>query len=264
MDNMEKLSILRVTAAGKSDIEDVVIREFPLTIIFNGDELVTMLCSPEDLKYLAVGFLFSEGLISSKDGIKSILVDERRGVARVESVGGSESADEVVFKRFISSGCGRGASFYSAADIKNQAPVKSRTVVSAEEVFTLMKKFQRRSEAFRATGGVHSAALCHKQDIMVFGEDIGRHNAVDKIFGRCLLEDIPTDGNIIVTSGRVSSEILLKVSKRNIPILISKSAPTSLGVKLAADLGITLIGFVRGRRMNVYSHGWRVSVDGKQ
>ena len=263
MDNTEKLPILRVTEAGKTDIEDVVVKEFPLTIILNDTELVTLLCSPLDLNYLAVGFLFSEGLLSSREEIKGLLVDDDRGVVRVESAKGSESADELVFKRFISSGCGRGASFYSAADVKDQAPVKSQAVISAEDIFALMKEFQHNSKVFRETGGVHSAALCRKEGILVFAEDIGRHNAVDKIFGRCLLEDIPTDDGIMVTSGRISSEILLKVAKRNLPFLISKSAPTNLGVKLAVDLGITLIGFVRGRRMNVYSHGWRVAVNGK-
>ncbi|MFC1952414.1 formate dehydrogenase accessory sulfurtransferase FdhD [Chloroflexota bacterium] len=94
--------------------------------------------------------------------------------------------------------------------------------------------------------------------ILVFSEDIGRHNAIDKIFGECILRDIPTNDHMIVTSGRISSEIVLKVAKSNIPILISKSAPTSLGVRLADELGITLIGFVRGRRMNIYANRWRV------
>ncbi|MCK5434113.1 MAG: formate dehydrogenase accessory sulfurtransferase FdhD, partial [Dehalococcoidales bacterium] len=106
--------------------------------------------------------------------------------------------------------------------------------------------------------GVHSAALCDTKNIILFSEDIGRHNAIDKIFGECMLTDLPTEDRLIITSGRISSEILFKVAKRNIPILISKSAPTNLGVKLAADFGITLIGFARGKRMNVYTDSWRV------
>ncbi len=121
-----------------------------------------------------------------------------------------------------------------------------------------MKEFQRRSDLYRTTGGVHSAALCDSEKILVFSEDVGRHNAVDKIFGRCLLEDIPTDDRMVVTSGRISSEILLKVARRRIPLIASKSAPTDLGVKLANDLGITLLGFVRGKRMNVYANRWRI------
>jgi FdhD protein len=90
-------------------------------------------------------------------------------------------------------------------------------------------------------------------------EDIGRHNAIDKIFGKCLLEDIPTDDRVIITSGRITSEILYKVAKRGIPITISISAPTNLGVRLADNLGITLIGSVKGKRMNVYTNDWRLS-----
>ena len=135
--------------------------------------------------------------------------------------------------------------------------------VPAQDVFTLAGEFQHRSHVFRTTGGVHSAALCDTKSILLFSEDIGRHNAIDKIFGECLLQDIPTDDRLIITSGRISSEILLKVAKRNIPILISRSAPTDLGVKLADDLGITLLGFVRGKRMNAYTNDWRIVSDGK-
>ena len=263
VDITQRLSTLRVTEAGKKDIDDVVVTEFPLTIILNNRELVTLLCSPAGLKYLAIGFLFSEGFIRSKDEIRKIIVDDLRGVVRVETEKGDESIDELVFKRFITSGCGRGASFYSAADVQDQARIESQIVISADEVFALVNEFQHNSEVYLATHGVHSAALCDRQSISVFHDDIGRHNAVDKVFGECLLRDISTDDRIIITSGRISSEILLKVAKGKIPIIISKTAPTNLGVKLAADLGVTLIGFVRGRRMNVYSHGWRVVAGGK-
>jgi len=256
---IEKISISRLTEGGKSSIEDVVAREFPLTVLLNNQELVTLLCSPKDLRYLAIGFLFSEGLLGSKDDIKKIIVDEQRGVVRVETGEDTALANESVFKRFITSGCGRGASFYSAADVQDQAKVESRIQISAHEVLSLVSDFQHRSQVYRATGGVHSAALCDTKSILVFSEDIGRHNAIDKIFGECILKDIPTDERLVITSGRISSEILLKVARRNIPIIISKSAPTDLGVRLANDLGITLLGFVRGKRMNAYTNDWRIS-----
>ena len=136
--------------------------------------------------------------------------------------------------------------------------VESDIAISARQVFALMDEFIRCSAVFRATGGVHSAALCNIGSIIVFSEDIGRHNAVDKIFGQRVLEDMPTEGHLIITSGRVSSEILLKVARRNVPLLISKAAPTNLGVKLASDLGVTLIGFAREKRMNIYANEQRV------
>ncbi len=255
---IEKIPILRLTEESSRQLEDIVVREFPLTIILNNQELVTLACSPKDLKYLAAGYLFSEGLISRKDEIKKILVDDRRGMVRVETREDTAPVNALVFKRFIASGCGRGISFYTAADAQNQAKIESTVKISAREVFALMNEFIKRSEVFKATGGVHSAALCDTRDILVFKEDIGRHNAIDKIFGECLLNDIPTDDRVVITSGRISSEILLKVAKRNIPMLISKSAPTNLGVKLANDLGITLLGFVRGKRLSVYANDWRI------
>jgi FdhD protein len=258
---IERFPVLRLTKEGRCSIEEVVATEFPITIILNDQELVTMLCSPKNLEYLAVGFLFSEGLLKSKDEVKKIIVDDRRGIVRVEAEGVGELDRDVLFKRLITSGCGRGASFYSAADVQNQAKVESRIEISTHDVLAMVSEFQHRSLLHRATGGVHSAALCDTKAVLVFSEDIGRHNAIDKIFGECLLEGITTDNRLIITSGRVSSEILLKVAKRNIPILISKSAPTDLGVKLANDLGVTLVGFVRGKRMNVYSNDWRIVTD---
>ena len=246
-----KLSILRVTEQLKSEVEDIVVREFPLTIVLNDHELVTLLCSPTSLEYLAVGFLLSEGLIESKDDIKAILVDDQRGVARIET----DKAVDVSLGRVLTSGGGR----VVASSSVHKVSAAPQTRLSASRVFSLMDDFVQRSKVFKATGGVHSAALCDTNGILVFGEDIGRHNAIDKIFGECLLKDIATDNRLIITSGRVSSEILLKVAKRNIPILISKSAPTDLGVKLANDLGVTLVGFVRGKRMNVYTNSWRVA-----
>ena len=256
---IEKINILRLTEEGRESIEDNVVREYPITIILNNEELVTMLCSPKNLDYLAAGFLFSEGLLESKDEIKNVLVDENRGIVRVNTKEEKDFDNEFLFKRMITSGCGRGASFYHAADAENREQIQSDTKISTGEVLTLMKEFQQKSEVFRETGGVHSAALCDSKNILVFMEDIGRHNAIDKIFGECIMEDIPTDDRVVVTSGRVSSEILLKVSRRNIPIIISKSAPTNLGIRLASELGMTLLGFARGKRVNAYTNDWRIT-----
>ena len=252
------IPIVRITEAERSEKDEVVVREFPLTIIFNDQELVTMLCSPSELKYLALGFLASEGLIRSKEEVKKVLLNEKRGVVRVETGGTTAMDGEMIFKRFITSGCGKGAAFHSVADAVTQTKVESQTKVSASQVFSMMKEFQHRSMVFKETGGVHSAALSDGESLLIFSEDIGRHNAIDKIFGECLWEDIPTEGRIILTSGRVSSEVLSKVAKRGIPIIASKSAPTDLAIRTALELGITLAGFVRGTRMNIYANDWRI------
>lgn len=258
-----KYLVLQFTKEGDRRVEEAVAEESPLTIVLNDQELVTLLCSPMDLKYLAVGFLLSEGLLAGKGDIRHIVVDEQRGVVRVETQGATEPGGELLFKRLITSGCGRGASFYSAADAKGLARVDSEKEIAAREVFRLANDFQHRSEIYRSTHGVHSAALCGAAGIEVFYEDLGRHNAVDKVFGRCLLDTIPTDGRLLISSGRISSEILLKVAKRNVPIVASISAPTDVAVELAYNLGVTLIGSVRGGKMSVYSHDWRVRGEGK-
>jgi FdhD protein len=260
-ENISKVDIYRVNRDSKQAGEDIVVKELPLTILLNGRELVTLLCSPANLKYLAIGFLLSEGLLHSRNDIKRIIDDGKRGIVRVETVTDLNGEEEQVFKRIITPGCGRGAAFYSAADAVGMNEVKSGLQVSGAEILELMSHFQQRSETYRSTGGVHSAALCDKKNLNVFSEDIGRHNAIDKIFGQCIWEGISTNNQIILTSGRISSEIVIKIARNNVPVLASKSAPTDTAVKLADMLGITLVGFVRGMRMNVYSHHQRIVSD---
>ncbi|MFC1938584.1 formate dehydrogenase accessory sulfurtransferase FdhD [Chloroflexota bacterium] len=261
----EVLPVERVTKEGKQDTEDLVTKELPLAIILNNQEIATLLCSPLDLGYLAIGFLFSEGLIGSKDEVKKIIVDDQKGVVRVETEEDKERADRIPGNRLITSGCGRVVwGGYYRTDTPGQEKVTSQFSVSAAQVLALARQFQRRSRIFKATGGVHSAALCDQRNILIFSEDIGRHNAIDKILGRCILDSIPTANRIVITSGRVSSEIVLKVASMDIPILVSRSAPTDLGVRLASDLGLTMVGFARGDKMNVYTKGWRIVTHGKQ
>ncbi len=261
-DTMERLPILHVTEEGVSEAEAMVTKEFSLTIILNNQELLNLLCAPVNLEYLAVGFLFSEGLLKSKDEIKKIEVDNERGVVWVETNEGKGLAEELWFKkRFITSGGGtvKGASFHSAADIQGQEKIESRVVITPHQVFKLEDEFRHHSQLFQASHGVHSAALCNTESILVFADDLGRYNAIDRVFGECILNDIPTDDRIVITTGRVPSEQLLKVARRKIPIMISLTVPTDQGVKLADDFGITLIGSVKENGMNVYTNKWRVA-----
>jgi len=259
MDEVEKLPVLRVSDEGRNETEDLIVREFPLTISFNNQELVTMLCSPTNLKYLAVGFLFSEGLLKDKEEIKKVILDDQRGMVWVETKDDRTVDSELLSKRIVTSGCGRGASFYSAVDLQGQAKVESRLEVSPGEIFALVNQFQHYSELYKSTHGVHSAALCDTKSVLLFSEDIGRHNAIDKVFGECILKDVPITDRIMIISGRISSEMLLKVARRGIPVLVSISAPTNLGVRMANDLDVTLVGFARRKTMNVYSGSWRIT-----
>ncbi len=258
-DRTEDLPVVRVTEKMREIKTDVVIRELPLTIFLNDQELVTLLCTPENLKNLAVGFLYSEGILQNKEEIEKIILDEQKGITWIETKADKDFVKKLMFKRLITSGCGKGATFYNVVDNMSCKKVESEVKISLQEVYNLMNKMQHQSQLYRATGGVHSAALCNNRDVLIFSEDIGRHNAIDKIFGECLLEGIQTENRIIITSGRVSSEVLLKIVKRNIPIIISRAAPTNLAVKLANKLRVTLIGFARGRRINIYTNDWRIS-----
>ena len=253
-----RLDILRISSTGAVKERDLVVREAPVTIFLNDVDLVTLLCSPKDLEYLAVGFLFAEGLIKRKEDVKSIIADNKDGVVWVETVEGKKIPDNILARRFITTGCGKGLSFIDSPKPRKGLKAKSGFKMHAGKVALLMKEFQERSKIYRKTGGVHSAGLANARGIVAFNEDIGRHNAIDKILGECVLKGIKTDGLILMTSGRVSSDLLVKAARARIPFIVSRSAPTDLSVRLARDLGITLVGFARGSRMNVYSNERRI------
>jgi FdhD protein len=258
---LDEVPIVRISKKGKARpqrIRDTVVAEHTLTIIVDHEALVTLLCSPEKLEYLAAGFLCSEGVIKGKEDIGRVVLDENKGVIEIATAEPGNTPKDMVHRRIIGSSGGRGIS----PPVLDYHNVESTLTITPAEIFSLIEEFIHRSEVFESTGGVHSAALCDSRHIIVFSDDIGRHNAIDKVFGECLLKGIPTEDRIVVTSGRVSSEIVHKVVKRDIPILISKSAPTNKGVELAAHAGITLIGFVRKGRMNVYTHPRRVVSNG--
>ncbi len=250
--------VLRIAREQRDAVEDQVVVEYPLTVIVNGQQMATMLCSPAKLEYLAVGFLAAEGLVSTKDDIERVRFDEEKSAVEIDITGNPALSTGYDFGRFITATSAKGAVVHSFADGMNQARVESEITFAPSHFFTLMEDFQSRSAIFKVTGGVHSAALADSEHIILFSEDIGRHNAVDKVFGECLLENIPAQDRILLISGRVSSEILFKIARRKVPIIVSRSAPTNLAIRAANYLGITLIGFVRGQRMNVYANDWRI------
>ncbi len=262
MDKTEKITFTSINEKGRTEVQDVVVKELPLKILLNGRELVTTLCSPVALDYLAAGVLVSEGLLDSKQEIKEISVDAKAGMVNVVTKEDKIIIGGQFFKPLVASGGGKGASSYNLSGFKDRIKIDSRITVSLTEVSALLKEFLHRSSAYQATRGVHSAALCDKKSILLFHDDIGRHNAIDKVFGECLMNDIPLDERILITSGRISSEILLKVARRKIAILASKAAPTNLGVELADKLGVTIIRFLKDGAISVYSHDWRVTING--
>ncbi len=255
---MEKFKITKIKGDKKEIVEDLVVEEVPFTLNIGDKELVILLCTPVDLEDLATGFLFTSGLINKIQDIKKIVINQEQWVAYIDLVGVDT---ELVFKRLYTSGCGRGTLFYSAADIINRVKITSDLTIEVAKINVLMADFQKKSEIYLKTGGVHSAALADGSGILIFREDIGRHNAIDKVIGRRLKEGGDFKNNIMITSGRISSEVLLKTQKCSIPIVISKSAPTNQAIKLAIDMRITLVGFARGNRMNIYNAEERVVYD---
>ncbi len=224
--------------------------EMALTIYIDGTELVTILCTPTKLNCLVLGFLYSEGIISGMSDVASMRVCEEDSLAEVRL---SKPGYTPPARRTLASGCGGGVSF--ATEMQK---VESQLTVKPEEVFSLMKLLNESAELYRFCGGVHTSALCNNSNVLVAAEDIGRHNTLDKIVGECLLTKLPTDDKLLLTTGRISSEMLSKAARMRTPIIISRSSPTDRSISLAQQLSITLIGYVRGSRLSVYSHEERL------
>ncbi|SEM67924.1 formate dehydrogenase accessory sulfurtransferase FdhD [Lihuaxuella thermophila] len=253
-------NIFKYTENSRTEREDEIAVEYPLTVVLNGDEFATLVCSPSDLEDLVIGFLASEGVIRFPDEIKTISLDEKGGFAYVEITHQKPAGAEFYSKRFIGSCCGKSRqSFYFYNDVKTAKTVLTRAQITVAQCFRLMRLLQQHSSEFKNTGGVHNAALCDPHSILIARTDIGRHNTLDKIYGHWLRNRIPLHDKLIVFSGRISSEVLLKTAKIGVGIILSKSAPTDLALQLADQLGITVVGFIRGDQCNVYTHPERIT-----
>lgn len=235
------------------EVEDLVVCEYPLTIFLNDQEFITLLCSPKSLKNLSIGFLYSEGIIKSASDIDSINIDEKMGYAYIKIGNVSKFAKQLYGKRVITTGCGKGSIFYNALDSLKCKQFKNNLDMDYKKLLDIMKLFNKKSELFLETGGVHSVGLIDGDDILYFEEDIGRHNALDKIIGNCLIDNVNIEDKAIITSGRITSEIVLKCAKLGIGCIISRSAPTNLAIDTGKKLNIEIIGFARGNKLNVYN-----------
>ncbi|MDI6786565.1 MAG: formate dehydrogenase accessory sulfurtransferase FdhD [bacterium] len=254
---IKKYNIIRLRENYKEEIYDEVINEKPLTIFLNEKEIVTLLATPDSLEELAIGFMYSEGFLKRREDLVSCKLDEEKGIIHIQQKRSSIS-EKLFSKRTITSGCGKGTVFYSVIDSLGTKEIESNLSITPSLVYKLTKEMQKHAHLFKNTGGAHTCAIANKSGIIYCREDIGRHNAIDKILGKCFLEDISLEDKILISSGRISSEITIKAAKRSIPIIISRAAPTSLSIEVAKKLKITLIGFVRGDRMNIYSEPQRI------
>ncbi len=240
-------------------VSDDVVVESSVELLVNGESVITLLCSPADLRALAVGFLKSEGIL--EDVGQLVEVDLDRSEKKVKVRIGSDSIDLGSYRgrdRALTSSCGRASSIVNREnelklDRKGPGPAPRLA-----ELTDLMKELQRKAELFSKTGGSHTAALAARGELLYLAEDIGRHNAVDKAIGGAMIDGQKPEEAVLLTSGRLSSEMVLKAVRSSIPVLVSRSATTTLAVRMAGSAGLTLVGFTRGERMTVYSGAERL------
>ena len=247
----QKYQITKVRKNEQKKVKDIVVKEQPLTIFVNGYELVTLMTLPDKIKELALGFLISEGILKDMTKIKEVQLSHQDTIIRIKL--DKEIEISLFKKRTLTSGCGKGVTFSNLKDCAAQGIDKNDYSVLSQSINSLMTKMQKKAALFDRTGGTHTAALSDGNKLLYVIEDIGRHNTIDKIIGKAYLENIDLKNKVILTSGRVSSEIIIKVVKQQIPILISRSAPTSTAVEIAREKDITLVGFTRGARYNIYN-----------
>jgi FdhD protein len=257
----KKLDIIEYRDGSFSEITDSIASEKRVRIFSSDREILSLLCTPTMVKELVVGFALSEGLLSSDDSqdLKTEWCSERIEVFwREREIEVRLPVTVPEMTATMTSGCAKGITFISDISENNLPVIKDDISIHINALIGLYKEFQRKSSLFKDTGGVHSAALCDRQGIIVFTEDIGRHNAVDKIIGYAFLENISLSGKILLLSGRLSSEITVKAISSKIPVLVSRAAPTDLSVEIARNSDLTVVGFLRGSHMNIYSKPDRI------
>ncbi len=251
MDRTVRRKICKHVDGSFECVEDLVAVEKKVRISVNGAEIVGLYCTPYMVRELVVGLMMTEGVIRGNWCADRMSIEYGDDI-RVDIPAEGEIVTE---GKTITSGCVGGVTFEEKTHTE---PVEDPFAVDKESLRCIFRDFQARSELYKLTGCIHSAALSDGKAIICFAEDIGRHNAVDKVIGYALLENIPFSGKIMLASGRISSEISSKCSRWGIPILATRTAPTNLAVEIAEKRGVTVVGFVRGGRFNVYTHPERI------
>ncbi len=267
----------KFNSRGVECVDGSVIGETRWRLYVNQQELVTFMCTPRSLHHLALGFCLNEGLIRSLEDVRILRVyedddhcycfspllglnqtltmhvcEQRVGMIDVRL----RSQVTISGHRVLTSGCGGGLTFDDAASARHLLTGTRR--VSAEHIFALMRELNQRAALYRATRGVHTSLLETRDGTIVLAEDVGRHNTLDKIRGECLMRGIETRDGTLVTTGRISSEMLTKTANMGLPIVVSRTSPTFLSTQLAEQWNITAIGYTRGNEMNVYTHPERI------
>lgn len=246
--NLFKVPIVKIEEKNAEYMEEFIISEYPLSLILNDKHINTFLCTPSNLEELIVGFLITKGYVTKKENIISMQIDKDKRVSYIKI----KKEDDTRYGEI---------SFLNFLDYISYRSITNKNHIEIETIYEIMKKNLTSSKLFKETGGVHSVAIFDKNIEVIICEDVARHNAMDKAIGYCIRNNICLKDKVVVVSGRISLEMILKAASVELPIVISKSAPTNLSVEIAKKLNITLIGFVRGRRMNIYTNSYRVVRD---
>jgi FdhD protein len=269
--------IRRLSEGKDHTLDGGVVVEEPLEIRVNGQPVAVLMRTPGLEKELATGFCLGEGLVADMQDIALVrhcgravpdelaegdALDESRNLVDVRLMPGiTAPAERIEAVQLIRSGCGRADATVLA---KNLAPIHTNLRISSATLPHLLGQITRQQAAYRSAGGIHAAAVFNTQgQPLVVCEDIGRHNTVDKAVGYCLLRGIPLNDKLLISTGRASYDMVAKGVRLGIPILASISSPTSLAVELAEALNCTLLGYLRGKTFNIYTHDWRIVANGQ-
>lgn len=236
-------------------VEEEVIGEIRFTVFLEGKELVTFMCSPWKLRELILGFLYLEGLIEGIEDVTLVRICPEDRLGEVQLSGPVQIPE----RKILTSGCSGGVSFGKYLDEIQRFRLTSTSHFEPRTIYTTMAALYARASLYHRARGVHTSLLLQTDGRMVVAEDIGRHNTLDKIQGQCLVDSTSTHGGLLLSSGRISSEMLLKSAVMGIPVVGSRTSPTELAVTLAERLNITIVGYIRPTTMNVYTHPWRLA-----
>lgn len=248
-------SVYRYEKGTVSAGEREVVAEVPVVLHVNGRELATLIASPHELRFLVAGFLRLQGLVDRVEDFNALSVCDDHGIASAQVK--KELPEKL--KPVLTSGCGTGISFsIPRVEAEKRAAGSGKTYTPAA-VFSMMDGLARKAQGYQTHGGMHSAAV-GDGDVVLFSEDLGRHNTIDRIAGEALLKGIDLSGMMLVTSGRVSTELVAKAALLGITVVASRTSPTGTAVKMAVEAGITMIGYVRADRFDIYSHPERLEL----
>jgi FdhD protein len=238
-----------------TQVEGGLVEEALVSLFVNGQDLATLMCSPIDLDALAVGFLYNEGVIESIDEVRLVQPNHSRTSVDVFL---SHSHVRSTRRLVLTSGCGGGITFQTLTE--QYPPLQSTLTIKPQIILDRMRELNECATLYQQVRGVHTSVLADTEQVLICAEDIGRHNTIDKVAGKALQQDITTRDRILISSGRISSEMLGKARRMGIPVVASRTAPTSITIDLARAWNICVVGYVRQGGMRVYTHPQRLGL----